>query len=761
MNLGRGIVPKHVGQTDIASWLTRIDKSKSPIRDFFVRRRVPFSVTQYYRYKKRIAAKGVESLRDKREQGNHRLMTVEAEGYLKGYLAAQPEASLLDAREVVKKRFGIEITTAGMSRCLKRLGVERKARVRETKVQRFYVGNGGLELIIALACQAGWSQMVSDVIQKRIRQIKKSELWQAGSAEDKGLGRNEQGQFTARYNRNQEVRERRFASIESKMAEKNYRTMNLSSVGPLAIERKVLAMLTLPPITNNGMIRSVNMPMGNALSHLCGFNYKHATLTKFMAELKYLGVAEYLLRRQVGFWQEFWKRQSVDEMELPILCYYVDGNTKALWSKTHVKKNKVTMLGRVMGCVEMLFVHDSFGRPIYFETYAGHAPMGEYILSLFDKIENSLEGSGRALPVNRAIVMDAASNGVRTLRAFADQHKYHYITALDDNQWNERKTCRQGKPQRYRYGNATLTDGEIELEDSQEKGYLISSRAIRIDWDYGKQTMIVTSLEPDVVGPSEVVKAYFDRWPYQELGFREMKKVACLNRIAGYGRQQQEDRNVVKKQGELRKQISSLRAALAEPQEAITKEEAGIAELVKKECKLREASRIEGGKRILSQEKQEQLKEVRREIKRGQRQITIIMQPERDRFRKLSALEREWLRLQGKEKVYSIDVQLDEIMTFFRVSLANIYSRLAQLLFGKKGISMNRLVMSILQLPALIEETAGGKTVTLKYNKKDATTMSHLNRALGEINGMGLKTLAGKAVEFRIAELDNHLMSIN
>ena len=260
--------------------------------------------------------------------------------------------------------------------------------------------------------------------------------------------------------------------------------MNLVSVESLAISRKTLAMLALPVITNNGMIRSVNTPMGNALEYLCGFNYKQSTLTKFMAELKYLGVAEYLLRHQVEFWQKFWKEHPVGKMELPILCYYIDGNTKALWSKKHVKKNRVTMLGRVMGCMEMLFVHDSFGRPIYFETYSGHAPMGEYILSLFQKIEDSLEGLGSVLPVNRAIVMDAASNSVRTLRAFAGQKKYHYITSLDDNQWDARKIRKQIRPERYRYGKATLTDGEIELEDSQQKGYLITCRAIKIDWDY-------------------------------------------------------------------------------------------------------------------------------------------------------------------------------------------------------------------------------------------------------------------------------------
>lgn len=82
--------------------------------------------------------------------------------------------------------------------------------------------------------------------------------------------------------------------------------------------------------------------------------------------------------------------------------------------------------------------------------------------------------------------MDSASNSVKALRAFADQQKYYYVTALDDNHWDERKVIKFGSVSRYRPGKATLREVEIELEDSNEKGYLISSRAIKIEWDNGK-----------------------------------------------------------------------------------------------------------------------------------------------------------------------------------------------------------------------------------------------------------------------------------
>jgi len=255
--------------------------------------------------------------------------------------------------------------------------------------------------------------------------------------------------------------------------------------------------------------------MGMALEHLCGFQYKQSSLTHFLAELKYLGVSEALLHHQVRFWQQHWRRQRPAEQPSALLCYYVDGNTKAVWSTKRVKKNQVTMLGRVMGCLEQVFVHDSYGRPVYFETHSGHGPVGEHILGLFEKIEGALEGPGAPLHVNRAIVMDGASNSVQTLRAFAAQEKYHYITTLDDNQWSARKVRRLGRAQRYRCGAATLRDCEIELEDSQEKGYLFVTRAIQVQWDYGKTTYLMTSLPMEILGASEVVKGYFDRLPDQ------------------------------------------------------------------------------------------------------------------------------------------------------------------------------------------------------------------------------------------------------
>src|SRR5437667_12448903 len=75
-------------------------------------------------------------------------------------------------------------------------------------------------------------------------------------------------------------------------------------------------------------------------------------------------------------------------------------------------------------------------------------------------------------------------------------------------------------------------------------------RAVRIDWDYGKTTILITSLPRQAVGASLVVKTYFDRWPREELQFRSMKSFACLNRVAGDGKKKLPDERVRNKQKE-------------------------------------------------------------------------------------------------------------------------------------------------------------------------------------------------------------------
>jgi transposase len=724
----------------------RIEQSALSAEEYIQRYGAPFSIAQFYRYRARLSKEGQEGLRDRRAKGNHRKLGRDEIAFLRGFIKDRAEVTPSRAQRVVAEEFGISVDLSTMSRVLRKLGVE-LVRSRREVVTKERVSCAGFELIAALAKHLGWpehtARSVMDVIKERGLEP------QPSGYHDK-YGRNAKGQFTKRYNQRLSVRKMRFASIDKKRVRKDLGQMDIFETSMKSLERKALAILALPLVTLNGEVRHVNTAIGNRLAGFCGYNYKQATLDRFLRELKYLGVSEWLLGEQVRFWNEMWPKCESD-LDLPFLCYYIDGNTKPIWSRQRVRQNKVTMLGRVMGCLEQVFVHDGFGRPIYFETYSGHGPMGVYTLAMMDKVEQYLEGVARDGQVSRVLVMDGASNSVATLRAFASQDRYHYITTLDDNQWSERKVRHEGIGERYRYGDGTLYDCEIELEDSKEKGYVLVARAVRVDWDYGKRTVLLTSLPASVVGPSLVVKGYFDRWPQQELMFRKMKGFASLHRVAGYGKQLVEDPTVQAKQQELQEKVQTLRDKLKAPLREIAQETATLTALIGQERTLRGQSRIEDGKRILGKEDEEALRLCTREIGRIHRRIKAIEKSHEKEFKNLHRYEVRWMRLQGKEVVYKVDVELDQILTYFRVSLANLCAYFLKEFLQMGPLSISTLMQSVLFLDGNIEETPNSRKVTLIRNPKDSLMMKKLEAALAKLNALALQTLSGKNYQFSLS----------
>ena len=275
------------------------------------------------------------------------------------------------------------------------------------------------------------------------------------------------------------------------------------------------------------------------------------------------------------------------------------------------------------------------------------------------------------------------------------------------------------------------------------------TRAIKIEWDNGKETYLITSLLKEIIGASQVVKAYFDRWPDEELSFKIMKAVGCLHRVAGYGKQRLPDLRVRERQVKLARQIEVLRISLQEPMAAIAEVALEISNLIPKERRLRARSQVVDGKRILPSSEAKEFQEIGRRIK-GLKRTASAIRKEHPDFRKLDRAEKKWIRLQGKDTVYKVDVELDQIMTFFRVSLVNLYTYLARML-GWSHLSLIRLLHSVLLLGGRIEETPTSRRIILERNEKDPKTMEALSAAIGRINALEIRNSAGQTLSFALA----------
>ena len=741
--------------TAIVKWIDRIKKSTLPISKFFDKPDIPFSRAQYFIYIRRLEESGPAGLIDKRCMGGNRKITLDQEVFLKGIVKRDPEVPLGWLQQALMEEFSCEISLSAVSRSLTRVAPEREFKVGgrpKTKKQRIEQNAmGGFELIIAVAYYLGWPQRTADVILKSIDALKRNDMFEPSNSDVDKKGRNKSGKFTVRYNKRRDVRASRFASISDKRHTKNWHSMNIIKDHYETITRKSLAILSLPIVTGNGQVRNVNLVQGQTLEHFCGFNYKQSSITKYLAELKYLGVSTQLLEDLPGFWRVCWGDIVSDSMIGPLLCYYIDGNTKALWSSSRVKKNKVPMLGRVMGCLEQVFIHDGLGHPIYFETYSGQGPTGEKILGLFEKIESTiLEVPRSRTRIFRAIVMDGANNSVKCLRAFAAQDKFHYITTLDDNQWNDHRVRSRSYPTRYRYGDATLRDLDIEMEDSAEKGYLIVTRAIKIDWDNGKHTVILTSLPRSILDASEIVFSYFRRWPAQELPYRYEKATVSLSRVAGYGRKKVENLRQREKQEKLAQKIATLKERLKDEIDKINVHEQAIRNLIPKGQRLRGKTRIVEGKRIVPSAIRDEYERYGKKIQYHQRAIKAIEKAHEKEFKSLTKSQRKWLRLQGKENDYAIDVELDQILTYFRASLAHLYAYFIRFFLDGESTSMVALLHRVIHLQATIEETKYVRKIVLKANQQDPTMMKNLRHAIEKVNALKIHGPRGRVMNFSL-----------
>jgi transposase len=715
------------------------------VNTYFKRHDVPFSRVQYYTYCKIVKKYGEEGLRDKRQEGNYTKLTQKIRDYIIFTVKHDPYISTRELRCRIQEEFATAISKSSVNNFRKATGFisKRPEKRNAYEVQR----SGGGEIMTGLAFFSGIIDVLTKTIVERVYEIRQSESFLKNQDRPKDHPDfRVQGKFTKDYNQLKSVRENRFKSIDEKIPEKNYASMNIFRMSEKVISRYNLALLCLPLVTSNGRSSRVNRVRGNDLAFLCGCNYKDATLDKYLRELKYLKISEKFVVETAKFWMRFWK-ERYDE-ETFFVCYYIDGNTKALWSSDRAYKGKVSMLGRVMNCVENVFIHDGKGHPLYFQTFQGHADLGKHALGMMTELTKHWDDQ---IFVKRILVLDGAGNAVKTMRAFQRSGEY-FITILDKNQVKERRFKHIGKGEKYPYGEATLFDGQIELRDSSEKqkNYLYESRAVIVRWVNGRESVLVTNISCELLEAGEITKSYFDRWPMQEKQFRDAKSGLNIHRIVGYGKKSEKYEKMIEKCTILRETIRHLKLRLKEPLREIENIEKELVPLYGQERELREKSTIESGERILDDDSLFELKQCERQINRCLRKKRTIENQHKEDFKKLKKHMKEEERIRLKDKVYKIDTELDQIMTCFKLSFANLCSLFLSECMNHEKFEIVTLFESIFYLDGKAVITDKDKIITLSKNPKEPELMKKLEEVTVKLNGMKMINLDGLQMQFCI-----------
>ena len=127
-----------------------------------------------------------------------------------------------------------------------------------------------------------------------------------------------------------------------------------------------------------------------------------------------------------------------------------------------------------------------------------------------------------------------------------------------------------------------------------------------------------------------------------------------------------------------------------------------------------------------------------------------IEKPFQRQFTSLRQKSREFARIQGKREVYHVDVELDQLLASFRLTLANLLAFLAKEILDDAPIEMNTLIQSILFLSGRIEHLPNRRKIFINQNKKDPKFMAKLAKGLSKLNSLNIRHPSGAIYEFEL-----------
>lgn len=223
----------------------------------------------------------------------------------------------------------------------------------------------------------------------------------------------------------------------------------------------------------------------------------------------------------------------------------------------------------------------------------------------------------------------------------------------------------------------------------------------------------------------------------QELDFKNTKKGVNIHRIVGYGKKLVENTSVIEKISILQESILNLKEELEVPLKSIKMKEKELQQLIKKETKYREKSSINNGNRVFKSEKTSpQFNRINKEIDKLKREKNNLKKGHEKQFKSLEKKEKELARIIDKKKIYQVDVELDQLMTCFKLSFANVCSYFLEECLDARKMSLETLYESIFNLRGQSKVKDSVKKIILERNDKQPKMMEKLSNAFNIINNM-------------------------
>ena len=699
---------------------------------------------------------GVEGLIDRRYVESEEKMTPLVQTFIRGLKAGRPELTSEEVAEAVSRHTGTPIAASTVRPFLAREGLSlpegrppgtRVGPPAEVEVEPLPLA--GAELLKAAAMEVGAVRQLTRDVSDALGKLPAPDP--AEVLDDRG-NRDDHGRFLSRYNDSQARGEAevgpRFRGAAERRRHKDLREMQVTKVSDAVLHRKILAMVLLPIVIPSPRWDALSHWQGDHLGTLVGFPYQPETLDKFLRELKLAGVADILRDSVATFWID-----HADPVTGAILLYG-DTTTKPIWTHHYARSVPVAKLGgRVMPATSTVTLHTGCGTPVIYRAFSGHVSLPQQVPVMLKAYE-AIAGKGSA---ERVVVLDRESHAVWLFKEL-DAAGWSYIIPLCNNVTGPKagfEDLREWRP--YHEAGDEVREGRLLLRDSRPNQAALKVRVVaRRRNRTGKVAWYATNTDAIAFDAPTVIDRYFARWPLQEHVYRDANGRVGLDVHHGFGRVKGLNVAVVgameKLDGRLRKIAADLVKVDADRVALLAKPVTSEGAFQDWQAWYREARAAldediawgHGGKRR-ARDRHHTVRVLEEWLavhatERARRAAAEALLDER--VAKLTAaratLEAERAALERRREVYTIDVELDEVMTAFKLTFMNLCRHFCRKYLADEHVELETLIQAVFSLPGERVRTATTETIRIWRQARERRFMPLVEKACEALSARGL-----------------------
>lgn len=736
--------------------------------------------TTFYRWSSQLRESGWRGLVDKRRWPIAK-MTERIGGFVEGMGRTDPELSSDQIRKRVLEGCGVDLSVRTIQAKLQIAGLSRlpsrfrkkdgksvnsaptsEATQQEEPGVKEELEGAGLAWLAAASEITGYGREMAEVVKAVAQALEPPPV----PLEVDRTNRDDKGRFLPEYNAARPRRDPKvgavFESVEAKRANKDLRRLSIVTTSVETIEKKLMALIALPVVSEKGRFNGVTDPRGEWLRSLGGHDYRTETLSKFARELKFAGASTSLIGRHAQIWYR--ELSSSLGEDASALIFYVDGTTKQYWTEFFSRSGKVTMVGRVMPCLESILIHTGAGVPLYLKTFAGAASLVSNLLPALHEMEAAI-GEGM---LGRLTVVDGGMNAVALFKQFDLDNHRRFITPLGHNQVKDLSQVQDLAPLApYRNGD-WIGEGWMNLRDTKDdkappyriRVVILKRRTKETFSAYGTNTL------PEEFSDKQLMDAYFQRWPAQELVFRELNGGASFKAIHGYGKCQVLNISVIDEITKLSSQIENATVRLQKRRDSQEESARTLQELKTEEDRLRQerarGKQSEAGQKgknraTFPKHNPETKRLVQAELENRTLKLKLAQAEHKQRSSEVRQAEEQIKRktseravLETRREIYQTDVELDQILSVLKLGCALLVQVLLHQFFGGLAIGFNTFITQIFALPGTRIVTDTTETIRFRANRRNPKLMKELEQACQRFNAINHQR-KGRTVRFEVA----------